>query len=345
MRQITKIAMIAALILMFSCTQTSEQLRVGAILPLSGPAAIWGESAQNGLELARQELSQEIDIEVIYEDSQARAAQGVTAYNKLQNVDDVDVVFSIFSSVSVPLVALADRDEIPLIMSIVAARAAPIESEFAFRHYSTETQYVEPHFALMEDFDSIAVLYQEGSFGQSVLEAIRENTEIVAEESFAARSTDYRTQLIKIRAANPDAIMFVASIPPEAINILKQAEELGIDAQMIEASAVLSSQSVRDAAGELAEGVWTVAFPFTLGLTGEEFRASYMQMYDSEPNFAAALAYDSMILIAESNGDASNMRNIGSFEGTNGRVIVQPNGEINPVLHSVRIVNGELVMN
>ena len=363
MKKIIGIIFMVMVLFLLGCTSQSanQSLKVGAILPLSGPASIWGDSTKNGLDMAQQELAnQGINIEIIYEDSQAKPAQGVTAYHKLKNVNDVDVVFSIFSSVSVPLTSLIDDDETPLIMSVVAAKAAPLQSKYAFRHYSTEKQYVDPHFAIMDpiEYDKIAVLYQEGDFGNSVEEAIRaaateQGIEVVIEESFEAGATDFRTQLTKIKAQTPKAILFVASLPPEVVNILTQIEEIGIETQVIEASAVLSSSAIRASAGDAAEGVWTTAFPFTLERTGANFRQEYNQLYGSDPLFAAALAYDSMYLIAEASGGnaidgdvfVENMQNIGSFVGTNGEVLVQQNGEINPTLYSARIVNEQLVMN
>jgi len=154
---------ILSFVLLAGCgSQSTETLTIGAILPLSGPASIWGVSVQEGMDLAQEELAQQgINLNIIYEDSQAKATMGVSAYNKLTNIDNVDVIFSALSSVSVPLVPLADADEMPLVVTLVAAQGIADKSPFTFRFYPPTEEYVNPHFEKIdkETYDEIAILY------------------------------------------------------------------------------------------------------------------------------------------------------------------------------------------
>lgn len=87
-----------------SADVTDKPLKIGAILPLTGPASVWGENIRNGMELARSDLlSNNVSIEIIYEDSRANPTLGLSAFRKLQGIDNVSIIFSAFSSVSVPL--------------------------------------------------------------------------------------------------------------------------------------------------------------------------------------------------------------------------------------------------
>jgi branched-chain amino acid transport system substrate-binding protein len=341
--------------------QAEEPLKIGVIAPLSGGAAIWGESTREGMELAREELAAEgVNITIIYEDSEANAAKGLAAYSKLRDIDNVDLVFSEFSRVSVPLVSLADADKKPLIMTLVSADGVTEKSNYTFRFFTTARQVVDPHFeerVSKDKYESIAILHLSDEFGESVAKWIRQRAaeraiEIVADEKFDPNALDFRTQLTKIKDRAPKALLFVPATPTESAGIVKQARELQLATDLFEASSVLSIKSARDAAGEGIEGVYTNAYPFTLELTGGDFRAKYIERYSKDPLSPAGFGYDVVQLIAKASGGkrmggqqlVQSIKALNTFQSIMGNITIQPNGEINPDIHSVRIVNGTLVL-
>ena len=348
-------------LLLLSCASPVERpMKIGAILPLTGPAAIWGENIMNGMLLMQEDLAKHgIAVEIVFEDSQAKPDIGLTAYQKLKEIDGVNMVISAFSRVSVPLVPVINADKIPLMMTLVSAKGVAQQSPYSFRFYSNERQYVEPQFARIsaEEYPTVAVLWINDEFGAAVHEVILEQAKskgigIIADEKFDPNSVDFRMQLAKIKVKNPSAVMFVGSVPPEVSNALKQMRELGITADFIENSAALASPTARQAAGGAAEGAVTMAFPFSLGRTGGSFKQAYKKRFNSDPNFGAAFGYDMVKLIGQATGGksmtgdalAQNIISVGHFESLNGPVSILPNGEINPDIVSVRVSNGELVV-
>jgi len=149
------------LTLVTSCApQQQEQLKVGVIIPLTGPAAIWGQNIKNGIELSNQDLKTKgIDIKIIYEDSQASPTIGLTAYNKLKSIDNVDVLIVAVSRVSVPIIPLADKDQIPMFMTLTASKGAADKSPYAFRFFATAEQFAYPHVDIMDSKTTAAILY------------------------------------------------------------------------------------------------------------------------------------------------------------------------------------------
>jgi len=331
----------------------SETLTIGAILPLTGGASVWGESIKNGMEIAQQELSQEgINIKFIYEDSKADSKEAISAYQSLK-LKDVDVVVSAFSRVSIPIISLVDNDKIPLIMTIVAAKGVADESPYAFRFYVDEKAYADSHFNNINigDYNTMGLLYINDEYGVSVSDHIKKRAEekqidIVAEENFNPGTTEFKTQLSKIKSKNPEMIMFVSSTPIEGINIVEEFNELQIDADLYESSSVLSAESTRKQAS--ADGVYTSAALFLM--QDSEFKNNYKETYNKDPSLGADFGYDIIRLVAKAtngqklNGEAiaQNIINLKTFDSLNGKVDIQSNGEINPVMYSVKIVNGEL---
>ncbi len=79
------------LLIVASCVSfnaLAEPIQIGAILPLSGEVAPWGQRVQIGLETANELHGHKFAI--TYEDEGAREAQkAITAYRKLISIDFV----------------------------------------------------------------------------------------------------------------------------------------------------------------------------------------------------------------------------------------------------------------
>ena len=91
---IVAIILIAAIV-MFSAPKGEETIRVGSILSLTGAASAWGEAAQNGINIAVEDINKGggvigKQIEVIYEDDQSNPTQTVTSFNKLRDIDGIN---------------------------------------------------------------------------------------------------------------------------------------------------------------------------------------------------------------------------------------------------------------
>lgn len=342
-----------------SLKKVEEPIKIGAILPMTGPAAFWGEAVRNGMEMAIQNFAdKKIFIKAIYEDSQAQPNQGITAYTKLKNLDQVDIMFSLSSRVSMPLAPLADQDKMPLIMTAVSAKGIAEKSQYVFRFYPDEAGYPNPILTKItkDKYSQIAIMYLNDDYGVSVFEVIKENLnnkgiKITAEEKFDLGQTDFRGQLTKIKSKEPTAIMFVDATPTELLNVLKQKQELKIEADFFEVNALLSIDSTRKQAGESANGSYAVAFPFSLNKTGQEFKLRYQELYKTDPFYGATFGYDMINLIASATKrqkltSAELVQKIialKTLETLNGKVEIKTNGEINPPMLPVKIINGSLI--
>src|SRR6185295_20231716 len=80
---------------------------------------------------------------------------------------------------------------------------------------------------------------------------------VLDEESFDPNSTDFRTQISKIKTVSPSWI-YVATYPNEGALLLKQSRELGLQAQFIGAVAILGGQNFFKIVGDSAEGLIVV---------------------------------------------------------------------------------------
>ena len=285
-----------------SINDDQNTLRIGADIPLTGASAVYGESIKEGMELAKEDLAKKgVNVEIYYEDSQADAKQGVSAYENLK-LKNIDAVVSLYSRVSVPLIPLAERDKIPLIMTVMSAKFD--SNNYTLRYYPDNFGYVDALFRGIKEnqYSNISILYLNDEYGTSVKQALEEdaknkNINVISEESFSPGTSDFKTELIKIQNDNPDAIFMISSAPTEVTNCLKQVKELGIKSDFYDVGGVLSPKSIRDNAP--SEGVYTTAFPFTLGITGNDIKQEYIQKYNEDPFYPAAFGYDIVNLVAK----------------------------------------------
>lgn len=335
---------------------TAEQLDVGAVIPLSGPTAVYGDGLQRGMELARNQLRDNgINISIMYADSEGEARAGLSAYEKLKR-QNVDVVISAMSRVSRPIAERAEQDRIPHIATITSATDLAESGMYNFRLFPKDPQVAETMFkgALQHGVGSVAVLSIKDEYGRSITKEIRKQARdhevnITTVERYSFADNDVRTQLTKIRESDPEAIFVVAVATPNLQTIFSQAQEMGLNAEMYDFSLLTAFNSTRKQLPEQAEGVHTVAFPLTLRPQAK-FNAAFKERY-GEPHFwSAPFGYDALQLLGSiTDGKATTglelveaLRAEGAYSGVNGNVSITESGEMNPRMHPVRVVNGSL---
>ncbi len=283
----------------FDSTAPKQSLLVGAILPLTGPSAIWGESVRNGMELA---LENHPEIKVVFEDSKGTAVDGISAYHALESRKP-NVFVSSLSIVSVPLASIAKEAKTPLIVTQSAANG--ITNEYTYRYYSNADHFALPAFASKDspirNLSKLAVLYRNDEYAKSVANKIKElsaeqGKEIVFMEAYEPNDLDFSTPLLKVKESKAEAFVFVPTPPSESLAILKKAVELGLQIPLVEVSNVQSDPDTQAKAPKVT--FYTEQFAFSIPGNSEEFKAKFRVKYNHEPNFVAAFGYDIVNLLS-----------------------------------------------
>ncbi|EKD24458.1 MAG: hypothetical protein ACD_81C00011G0003 [uncultured bacterium] len=76
-----------------SVEQGGAVLKIGVVLPLSGPFAEYGDAVKNGIVLAQKEATKNNNVEFIFEDGQYDSKISLSAYTKLATIDKVQAVY------------------------------------------------------------------------------------------------------------------------------------------------------------------------------------------------------------------------------------------------------------
>jgi branched-chain amino acid transport system substrate-binding protein len=316
------VVIVAIIVGFYVSNQNKEDIKIGAILPLSGPSALWGESARNGMDLA---LEDNPELSIIYEDSKGNAVDGLTAYQKLK-LQEPDIFVATLSIVSFPLSSIAREDRKVLIITQSAMNN--ITNEYAFRYYTDANHWAlssfESDISPLKNVKKLAVVYRNDEYAKSVANKIEQlsaeqGKEIVFFESYVPNEVDFSTILLKAKEANPEALLFVPTTPSESLGILKKVVELEFNTVIVEVSNVQSDLDTQAKAPNIT--FYTNRFAFSIPGNSESFKQRYRTKYNKEPNFVAAFCYDIIDLIASCEKDKmkeclENKKEVSGITGT-----------------------------
>ncbi len=327
-----------------------EEIRIGAILPLTGDGAFYGESIKQAIDFAIEEINEsggikDCKLKIIFEDSKGSPKDGVAAFTKLVSFDKVPAVIGdAVSSVTLAIAPIANEKKVVVLSPLSSSPEITNAGDFIFRNVPSDFLggKVAAHFAVTKQgWKSLAVLFVNNDFGAGLAKVFSEEVsvlggEIFAKEAYSVDSTNFRTQLTKIKSANPDAIFLVSY--REASTILIQAKELGMTSKFL-GTGLLEDPKIIEIANKAAEGVFLTQLQYSAdsptSLTNS-FVKAFTKKYNSEPSILAAYGYDSLKILAsaieKSNLTPESIRDelykIKDYEGVTGKISFDENGDV-----------------
>lgn len=309
-----------------SSSVSGNEILIGHVASLTGDTATFGVSADEGIKLAMDEVNNAggvlgKQVKVLTEDDRSLGDEAKTACNKLITRDKVCAILGeIASSRSIAIAPVCEDNKIPMLSpgstNPKVTNPAPGQPpyEWVFRNC-----FIDPFqgtavatYAMKPAPDGLglkkfAVLYPVNSDYGVGLKEFFENAakskggQIVAEEAYTEKTdTDFRAQLTKIKAANPEAV-FVSGYYTEAGLIAKQARDLGITVPLMGGDGWDSDQTLK-IGGSSVEGCY-----FSNHYSPDEdrpevkkFVSDYEKKYNGKvPDAMAILGYDAMRIMAD----------------------------------------------
>lgn len=281
--------------------------KIGAIGPVTGGAAVYGEAVKNGAELAVKEINDAggiggVQIEFKYEDDEHDAEKAVNAYNTLK---DWGMQALLGTVTSAPCVAVGEVSQADNIFMLTPSGTAVecVQYDNAFRVcFSDPMQGLESAKYIGENglakkvaaiYDSSDV-YSTGIYEAFVKEAENQDFEIVAAEAFTAEAkTDFSVQLQKAKDAGAE-LVFLPFYYTEASLVLKQAAGMNYSPIFFGCDGMDGILAVEGFDVDLANNLMFMS-PFTPTSEDEviqKFVQDYDAAYGQTPNQFAADAYD-----------------------------------------------------
>jgi branched-chain amino acid transport system substrate-binding protein len=354
-----------ATIIPISCKKEPKEIKIGAILPLTGDAAKYGEASKNAIALFIDELNASggikgKKIKVIYEDDQADPKLGVSAFQKLVTTDKVPVIIGpLPSSVTLAIAPLAEKSKVVILSPASSSPAITNAGDYIFRTVASDllegtalANFVYNELKLKK----VAIIYINNDFGIGLSNSFSNRFEelggkIVTVESFEQSATDFRSQLSKIKTLNPQAIYMVGY--KEMGNILKQAAELGIKTQFL-SFAMFEDPEILKIAGKAAEGLiysYRSFDPKSSEEVVKKFANNYKSKYGVEPDIFAGLSFDAARILAlaiekggsNADGIKSALYMVKNFPGVTGEITFDKNGDVTGAISIKTVRQGKFI--
>jgi branched-chain amino acid transport system substrate-binding protein len=244
----------------------ADEVVVGAVTPLSGKLAVYGEGFQQAMLLAQDEVNTSGGVngkalKILFEDNTSTAQGSVSAVQKLITIHKLPVIFGpAASSNFLAVCPIAQNNRTVLIGAESAAAAISKCGSYVFRVFPSDSLQGKGVADLASGlgYHQVLLTYINNDWGVGLAEVFKEafkgpGDEILDEFAHDEGKTDYRSEILRIKKANPPAVVNLTYIK-EGATILKQAYEMKIHVQWLMGSAAKSPKLV-ELAGEAAEGI------------------------------------------------------------------------------------------
>ncbi|KHO44953.1 MAG: branched-chain amino acid transport system substrate-binding protein [archaeon GW2011_AR3] len=342
---------------------TTETVKLGLMLPLSGDATAYGNPIRTAAFIAADEINAKGGIngkmiEFVTEDSKCSPKDGASAAQKLVNVDKVKVIIGgACSGETLGAAPITEAAKVILISPSATSPDITAAGDYVFRIAPSDAfaGEVAAKYASDDLGRSKAVVFSETTdYAQGLRKVFKENFEllggaVVADETFSSEDTDMRTQVLKAKNANPDVIYIVAQTPAKATLLLKQLKESGMEQEIV-ASEVLLGRDFIAENSELIEGAIGIEpkVDDTSPTTAALF-AKYKEQTGEEvpwPQFVAGV-YDAVYLVSDAislygedtDKIRDNLYSVKDYNGAIGKLTFDENGD--PLLpYSVKKITG-----
>jgi branched-chain amino acid transport system substrate-binding protein len=247
-----------------ACAQ--EEIRIGAVYPLTGAAASTGLEMKNALEMAADLInngSQGLNlplsegkglprlkgakIKLIFADHQANPQLGASETERLITQEHVVAIIGCYhSNVTLTASQTAERYGIPFLSPESSSATLTARGlKWFFRTTPHDELFIANFFEFFKDLEKkkgvkpkrIALMNENTLFGSDTTKleekfAGEQGYNIVEKVIYAAKSTQLTSEVQKLKAANPDLVM-QASYVGDAILSMKSYKELGFNPDAI----------------------------------------------------------------------------------------------------------------
>ena len=290
----------------------STTFKIGAIGPLTGAAAAYGNAVVNGAQIAVDEINEAggingVKIEYKGEDDELNAEKSVNAYNTLK---DWGMQILVGSTTSACSIAVSENTKADNMFQLTPSGSAEdcVKYDNVFRVCFSDpnqgiasAQYISDHNLATKVgiiYDSSDV-YSSGIYQKFAQESEGKNYEIVSAEAYTQdNNTDFSVQLQKAKDAGAD-LVFLPIYYSDAALILTQANTMGYAPTFFGVDGMDGILTVENFDTSLAEGLMLLT-PFAADATDDltvNFVKKYNEKYGETPNQFAADAYDAVYII------------------------------------------------
>jgi branched-chain amino acid transport system substrate-binding protein len=291
-------------------------IKIGSVRPESGAGASFGQSLARGLEMGFPEVNAKggiagCQVQLIAYDSQSLPANAATLTNRLINQDRVALILG--SSISTETLAMMEITEIasfPLyVPSAASAKITNQGAKWVWRQsvidLSAARLFAE-YLAKDLRYKQVGAIYENTDYGRAPVQEVlkseleKHGSKLVLAEAFNVGDPDLSSQLLRLRDAKVDGIVYWGHEKEGAL-LVRQNIQLGINLpvagntgivypaflELLSADAQAKTNLVA-----VTQFVWTNKDP-----AQSEWKAKFKARYGKDPDVTSMDGYDAAFVI------------------------------------------------
>ena len=309
---------VGAMMLIGGCGKSGEvakpeTIKIGGMAPLTGALAIYGVTTTNGAELAVKEINENggilgKKIEYIILDTKGDSTEAVMAYNKLVDEKVAGIIGEVTSKPTLAVAEVAVQDNMPLITptgtQVDITEAGPNVFRVCFTNpYQGKVLAITSKERL--GADTIAVMLNNSSdYSDGITKAFIEESEklgmkVMGVEGYSDGDKDFRPQLTKLAAMNPDVVL-IPEYYEQAALIATQAREVGVKSIFVGSDGWDGIAKTLDQSAYAAIENSHFTNHFSMEDQSEKiqnFLKDYREAYKEDPSAFSALGYDAVYMM------------------------------------------------
>jgi branched-chain amino acid transport system substrate-binding protein len=356
-----------ALALATSAAFAADPIKIGMVVPLTGPIADAGRYGTQGAKLAVEEINQAggvlgRPIELVIEDDQSLNPATVLAFTKL--ADDKNIVAFLGPTRSTQIQAIAPSVKQAGRPVMIGGTDPSLTHAgnpwlFRFRPNDTYTARVMSDFGLNKlGKKQWAIVHSTDAFGTTAkslfADALKsQGVTPVLVEGQPNNSPDYTAVALAVKQSGADALATFITFEADVAIFARQLRQLGVNIVWL-GSPSITTTTARKLAGATLFGTYAVAdFHPEANPQAKAFAEKYLTAYKTTPDFFGSWPYDAVHVLAKAIAaagslDPQRIRDallaVKGYQGVEGTYSFDSNGD---GLHGYNIVrndNGTIVV-
>ena len=308
-----KLATLATSVALLASVAVAKEIKIGAVMPMSGPLAAYGQTTYEGIKLAQKlqpTLKNGDTIKLVLVDNKGDKVETSTSTTRLISSDKVVAVLgALTSGNTAAVIAIAEKKKIPVIAAVATGNKLTMKRNYMNRVCFTndfQGEVIANYTLSLGYKTAVVVLDQAQVYSIGLAKAFQTSFKkaggkIIKKIKITTGDKDFKAVVSQIKRINPDFI-FLPLYHPEASMIARQSKQIGLNKPMFSGDGV-ANQTMIDLGGDSVEGYMFVDFfDYSAPPTqkSKDFIASYSkETGKKELNSFTALGADTYFLLVD----------------------------------------------
>ena len=344
--------------------QQERIVKIGAVLPLTGEGAVYGQPVNKGVELAFEQLQAREDfpypLELVVVDSESDPTKAKALLEQLYDDGALAVIGGVITPEALQMVSVAEKhDQVLISPSASSPELTGISKNF-YRVFPSDAR----EGATMGNFatqklkaEKVVILAKEHQYARGIQQQFSQQFEQFGGEvleliEFPSVPSDLSGLVERVMTLAPDAV-YLAAYAPDIAKMITGLRDLGYKGTIFTTSAFAAPEIIEQT-GRPAEGVFLTQAAFDTASENpivKGFVTAFQEKYGMNPGLYAAHGYDSMLVLAQAAIEGGTIpsefwkgiRSLRDFEGATGTIQFDERGDVQKFPRVYVVVNGRLI--